>query len=317
MRALVIGGGVSGLTSAHALQAAGWEVTIRAREWPPHIVSSVAAAVWQPYQVAHPRAFDWALRTAERLTVIMQEPESGVRLVEGWEFHRQEAPPPPWATHLPGFRAVGPEGVPDGYVRGYVYSLPVIETPVYLSWLREKVERRGVEFESGEVGTLEELEGEWPLVVNCAGLGARTLVGDESLYPIRGQIVRLPPALTERFLFDESDEHAPLYIIPRRDRTVIGGTAQRHDWDTTVRPDDSEAILARAAALLPAIEAAPVLEEMVGLRPGRPTVRLEAEPRGETLVIHNYGHGGAGFTLSWGCAEEVVALSQPARDRSP
>jgi hypothetical protein len=43
-------------------------------------------------------------------------------------------------------------------------------------------------------------------------------------------------------------------------------------------------------------------------RPERPQVRLEAEMLGDTLCIHNYGHGGLGVTLSWGCAAQVAHL---------
>lgn len=64
------------------------------------------------------------------------------------------------------------------------------------------------------------------------------------------------------------------------------------------------------AGLVPQLEGAEVLDVLVGLRPGRATVRLEAEPCGAALVIHNYGHGGGGFTLSWGCAEDVLRLLQ-------
>jgi len=75
-------------------------------------------------------------------------------------------------------------------------------------------------------------------------------------------------------------------------------------WEAT-RPD---AVLLDLD--LPGMSGRQVLDVLVGLRPGRPTVRLEAEQCGDSLVVHNYGHGGGGFTLSWGCAEEVLALIQ-------
>jgi D-amino-acid oxidase len=89
---------------------------------------------------------------------------------------------------------------------------------------------------------------------------------------------------------------------------VVGGTAEEGAWGTEPDAAVAEAILARAAALVPALAGAPVRAHKVGLRPGRPSVRLEAERRGAQTIVHNYGHGGAGVTLSWPCADEVVAL---------
>jgi len=56
-----------------------------------------------------------------------------------------------------------------------------------------------------------------------------------------------------------------------------------------------------------------VIREVVGLRPYRPDgFRVEAERIGEKLLVHNYGHGGAGITLSWGTASLAVDLmSEP------
>jgi len=85
-------------------------------------------------------------------------------------------------------------------------------------------------------------------------------------------------------------------------------------------PAATAAILGRAAKLVPALAGARVLGVRVGLRPGRPAVRLEPEPAREATassaalppVIHCYGHGGAGHTLAWGCADEVLALATRA-----
>ncbi len=74
-----------------------------------------------------------------------------------------------------------------------------------------------------------------------------------------------------------------------------------------------EAILSRCARLapdFPAIVAEDILSVYCGLRPARSTVRVEGEwVAPDQLLIHNYGHGGAGITLSWGCAAEVVELA--------
>jgi D-amino-acid oxidase len=63
----------------------------------------------------------------------------------------------------------------------------------------------------------------------------------------------------------------------------------------------------RTAAVLTDL-AARGLGHRVGLRPARPGDRLELDAIGGTAVVHNYGHGGAGVTLSWGCAEAVRDL---------
>jgi D-amino-acid oxidase len=81
------------------------------------------------------------------------------------------------------------------------------------------------------------------------------------------------------------------------------------DWDVAPRAETTVAILQRAAQLVPEVPTARVRAVRVGLRPGRAEVRLEVEERrAGPLVVHCYGHGGAGGTLSWGCADEVRAL---------
>jgi D-amino-acid oxidase len=92
---------------------------------------------------------------------------------------------------------------------------------------------------------------------------------------------------------------------------VLGGTAEEGAEDRTPDAATTAAIRARCATLVPALRDAPVVGVAVGLRPARPTVRLEAEGR----VVHCYGHGGAGVTLAWGCAGEVAALLGGGDDR--
>ena len=95
----------------------------------------------------------------------------------------------------------------------------------------------------------------------------------------------------------------PTYVIPRSRDIVVGGTEDAGEWDRTRDPDTAADILRRGTALVPALAGARVLRHKVGLRPARPETRLERV--GE--VIHCYGHGGAGVTLSWGCADDVAA----------
>jgi D-amino-acid oxidase len=150
------------------------------------------------------------------------------------------------------------------------------------------------------------------LVVCCPGLGARELVGDESVVPVRGRvvIVRRPPGLGDR-LFGWVEGQRLSYIIPRRDGVLLGGTYEPGETSLTSDPSAAAEIQRRCAEVEPSLAAAEVLAERVGLRPVRPAVRLELEERpGGRAVVHNYGHGGSGYSLSWGCAEEVAELAR-------
>ena len=155
---------------------------------------------------------------------------------------------------------------------------------------------------------LEDVPGE--MVVNCTGIGARRLVPDPSLTAVLGQTVltergALGPA---RIYGDERDGRALLYVIPRRSEVVVGGCAIPVSADCPPPPDAGlrEEILARASQA--GFRHGAPIRDAVGLRPVRATVRVEREGR----VIHHYGHGGAGYTLAWGSAQDVVALVQAA-----
>jgi D-amino-acid oxidase len=123
--------------------------------------------------------------------------------------------------------------------------------------------------------------------------------------------VRVTNPGIERFWLDEEHPDGVTYIVPRGEDCILGGTAEDGEWDTTPDPTVGEGILRRCAELEPRLLGAQVLEHRVGLRPGRPAIRLEAEHfRDGTRVIHCYGHGGSGVTLSWGCADEVAELAR-------
>lgn len=144
-----------------------------------------------------------------------------------------------------------------------------------------------------------------PIVINCTGLGSRELFNDERVYPVRGQVIRAKLNSFEDILVSETAAGLSL-IAPRIHDVVLGGTSQVGRWDLEEDPVDTAEILRKVAALTPAFNEVETREVKVGLRPARDVVRLEVEHYENGVVIHNYGHGGAGYTLSWGCAQEVV-----------
>jgi D-amino-acid oxidase len=179
----------------------------------------------------------------------------------------------------------------------------------YLPWLERRLEALGGEIVDDRLDSLDAGLAEAPVVVNCAGLAAAGLAGDSDVIPVRGQIVLVerPPGVDE-WVLDQSDEVELTYIVPRSESVVLGGTAEIGSTDLRPDPATAEGILHRCTQLVPALAGAPVVAHRVGVRPGRSAVRLEAEQRGQGVVVHCYGHGGAGITLSWGCAAEVAEL---------
>jgi len=185
--------------------------------------------------------------------------------------------------------------------------------PVYLGYLRGRFEQAGGTLEVSTAGTLAELAGAAPVVVNCSGVAARDLVPDPAVVPVRGQVVLAANPGIEEF-FISRDEEPPwiVYMFPHGDTIVLGGTNDKGNWDMKPKADIAERIVAGCAAIDPRLRGAAILGHRVGLRPFRPEVRLESEPLGGGVLWHNYGHGGAGISLSWGCAAEITAAIMAA-----
>ncbi len=303
MRVIVVGAGVIGLTVGVRLREAGFEAHVVARDLPLETTSAVAAAIWYPY-LAFPRerVLVWSTRTLEVLdNLAASDPAAGVTVRLGTELVREPASDPWWADAVPALRSR--TDVPAPYRQGWTFATPIVEMPVYLGWLVRRFVQLG-----GTVTrmTLAGLPDRADVVVNCSGLGARGLVGDTSVEPVRGQVLTVAPFGLDEWLLDTS---GPTYVVPRSNDVVIGGTELAGRWDRRVDVATSQHILDRATALLPELKGVEVLSSRVGLRPARPAVRLESERTGGGCqVIHCYGHGGAGVTLSWGCADEVVEL---------
>jgi D-amino-acid oxidase len=187
--------------------------------------------------------------------------------------------------------------------------------PTYLAYLADRLHAAGATLRVTTVDRLASALQDAAAVVNCTGIRARELSGDNEVYPVRGQVVvAANPGITDFFVEDSDTSAELLYILPHEDKVVLGGTAEPGRWSLTPDPAVARGIVARCAEVLPSLATAPVLEHRVGLRPSRPRVRLEEVPgHNGSRLIHSYGHGGAGVSLSWGCAFEVSRrlLSEP------
>lgn len=317
MRAIVLGAGVCGLSAAERLCARGFQVEVWARERLLGTTSTIAGAIWYPFH-ANPieRVRGWAFDSLERYQELARDAESGVVFRRGIEVFGPGVAPPAWLAEMPAVRELEARDLPRGYGRGFEFQAPVVETPLYMAWLEKRVLGLGARIQTRTVRSFSEAFEAAPLVVNATGLGARELCGDSDLRPVRGQVLRVAQAGFERFAFDFNGAK-PTYVIPRSKDVILGGSLEAEAPDASSSAAELDSIRERCRALEPRLANARELGSLAGLRPVRSLVRLEAEaPRPGQLLIHDYGHGGAGITLAWGCAEEVAGIARGWRERA-
>ena len=321
-RIAIIGAGVSGLTCGVVFAERGYRTAIFAKDIGQQTTSGAAAAVWFPYHVEPAeRVIPLALDTYQVLFDLARYPESGVSIIESRQFLRTgEIEIPDWAIPL-GASVIRPPSVMSSGVEtcvaanssvfksGFSLPVPLMDTTIYLDYLTARFRKAGGEIHANvSFEELEAVDTKFDLVINCAGIGARELVHDVDLEPHRGQVAIVPriESLSCAVVCDD----APLmYAIPRTNDCVFGGTNEVSD-KLAADPATTSRIVAECSRVLN-IDKLPVLAERVGLRPFRRSgIRLECDRlRDGRTVVHNYGHGGAGFTLSWGCAREVLEVA--------
>lgn len=304
---IVIGSGVIGLSAARCLQLAGYDVRIVTRDLPQQTTSVAAGAVWSGSDLEG-RSRGWAAATLEHFLRLAKEANSGVTLQRMREVYAEMAPDPWYRELLPFFQRLSKHEMRGGLIGGYLMDVPMVAPPIYLQRLCDQFLAAGGCLEQRKVESLDELAGEASMLINCSGVGAKEIARDDSVYPIRGQTLLTDAAGIRVGYMDNS---AVDHIFPRADGVLIGGVKVTGDWNRQPDPAISADIMRRCARIEKRLANTKILREFVGLRPGRDEARLELEmlPSGGA-VIHNYGHAAVGFTLSWGCALDVVSLAR-------
>ena len=190
-----------------------------------------------------------------------------------------------------------------------------MDMPRYLDYLERRLIAAGGEIEQRWVHTLAEAAEAAPVVMNCSGLGSREVASDPAVRPVFGQHVMMTNPGLDELLMELTLEPEWVSYFPQRDRVVCGGIRLPDRWDRTPDPEVTDRIVARCRRVQPRLRDAEIIEVLTGLRPDRPAVRVEAEPLGSALCVHNYGHGGNGVSLSWGCAREAAQLARKSAKR--
>ena len=229
----------------------------------------------------------------------------------------EDSLPTPWFSVLHpelnvlSHKEITQHNLPQRLKTVWTFDCFLINPAKYLKFLHQTFLDNGGQMIQRRINNLSELSQDYDIIINCTGLGARELVGDHIVYPVRGQIIEVEGAKPLPLYYNVSPESDQVvYILSRNGRILLGGTADRHNWSTEVDSIQTESIYRKCVELCPQLEGSKVIGGWACLRPARDKVRLEVdrEFNGPSLLIHNYGHGGKGFSLSWGCATDVTEL---------
>ena len=305
----IIGSGISGLTTALCLLKNGFQVRILTSQLYPQTVSSVAAAIWFPYAVEpKDQVNQWSFLTYQFLERLAKEEGSGVSMIPFLVLSAPEREED-WLEGLPqeAVKEANISELPKGYERGYWAQVPLADTSIYLPYLVWRISNLGGEIVQQTVDREELENNDLQLYINCTGLGAREIFIDEKLKPMRGQLLKVTKEFSAISMVDSMQPGQLAYVLERKYDYVLGGTDYVNDDDENARAEDTKMIIERCQRLQPIPEQLSIKQVAVGLRPKRDRIRCERDDK-LLNVIHNYGHGGAGYTVSWGCALHVLQI---------
>ncbi|XP_035529675.1 D-aspartate oxidase [Morone saxatilis] len=321
VRVVVVGAGVIGLSTAVCIAETLplCSITLLADKFSPETTSDGAAGILFAAKfpdIPLERQKRWFKDSFDHLLAIAQSqhsPEAGVMLSSGWQIFK-EVPAdkkPFWSESVIGFRYMTEAELkrfPD-HKFGHAFTTIKCECSSYLPWLEKRFRKAGGKVEQRKINNLQELSHSYDIIVNCSGLGSKMLVGDNMVYPVRGQVLKVDAPWLQHFIRDGDGK---TYIYPGIHSVTVGGTRQEEDWRLQVDEEDTQSILVRCSRLEPSLTKAKVLSEWVGLRPSRRNPRVERELvqlQGRRVpVVHNYGHGGWGVTLAWGTALDALGM---------
>jgi D-amino-acid oxidase len=308
-RIAIIGAGISGLSCAYFLSEKSYGITVFAKDFSPDITSNRAAAFWFPYHIRNDkRGISWGRRTYVFYEELSKDAGTGISMKQLIKVLREGVveEEPIWIDFMPpGACTIIPQDeLKPGIFKAYNVLVPLIETQLFLPYLQNILAERNVAFEQKVINSFNELSS-FDIIINCSALGARELCNDKTVIPVRGQVALIETD-TSRPVY--LDNEMPLYIVPRKDAMIVGGTYEENVFEERTEPAAIERILNTAYKAFPELKQCKVIGSWAGLRPYRNEIRVEHETG--TNIIHNYGHGGSGFTLAFGCAEEVVRLTK-------
>ncbi|CAF1026490.1 unnamed protein product [Adineta ricciae] len=320
-RVAIIGAGVVGLSTALCikLQHPSLGLTIIADRFLEDTTSDGAGGLFRPDDrfvlgVDPSTLRKWSQTSFEHFNNIIFSnigAEAGIAQVSGYQLFNEPRPDPSYQNTIYNFRHLSKDELttfPDHYKYGYFTTTLYVDTRRYMKYLTKILTEKQVTFVQKKINSLEELVDSYDIVVNCTGYGARELCHDDLIHPIRGQMIRVRAPWIKHFYYTDDN----CYMIPNYDTIVLGGTRQVDNDNTQVDLNDKEGIWQRCLRLCPSLAQAEILWHWAGLRPNREPIRVETETikhgNKQLFIVHNYGHGGNGISLSWGTAVDATRL---------
>lgn len=319
----VLGAGAVGLSTALNIQETipSVNVTIIADKFLDKTLSFGAGGFFRPeINIGKDRSTieQWARDSYEHYSHLAKfEPISGNSFVSGYQLSAYSAE----SMKNVLIEAIVPTKVkkldseelkqfPDHFKYGIFWTSIITDPRHYLPYLQQKIIDRNGKFVNCHIDSFDKLyeKNNFDIVVNCTGLEAAKLTGDHLLIPVRGQAFKVKADWIKHFYFADG-----AYVLPGRDYVTVGGIKEFGSSNPAISKLDSHSIWTRCSELVPSLNEAKVAFEWVGIRPHRQPVRVEYEKfqlnNGKFKnIVHNYGHGAHGITLSWGTARHATEL---------
>lgn len=287
-RIAVMGAGIMGLACVAELIEAGYDnITMYAENITPYTTSDVAAAICEIDKVFPEPENTWYQNTLNKWNQLLSIKKAGVSKIN--------------------YREVYKNGLTNNYVYKQEKNIFLINSKQHIHFIMNMLFNKKISIHKGKITSIHQLTNKYDIIINCTGLGSRELFNDQNIYPVRGQVVILskPNELNE--CITELTEN-PTAIIPRDDDCVLGVIKEINTWNTVPDEKTTHHLIENAQKIYPALKNEKILDVKVGLRPVRNKIRLEAEKIDQSLLVHNYGHGGEGYSFAWGCAKAVINI---------
>ena len=263
-RCAVLGSGATGLSAARLMQNAGWEVAIYSKDLPPNTTSNVAGGQWSPTSVysedsvtpAFLAQFESAMRHSYRYYQNLVGPKYGVRWISNYMILSGDSGTDFLSDTYPGMYPqrlrLAPSAHPFPANNILHIDTMLAEPAVYLPQMMDDFQIAGGKIVVKEFRDRSEvLQLDEPVIINCTGLGSRELFNDNELIPIKGQLTFLLPQEEVDYIIIGN---SGLYMFPRSDGILLGGTYERNNWDTTPDPQATRRIIDGHRAFFNAME---------------------------------------------------------------